>query len=159
MDGSAGYFANASARLRRDLLEWRCGHRCVCPTQLSIGLDTVYSALADSTRREVLRQLTLGPASVSELAQPFDMALPSFVQHLTVLERSGLIRSSKTGRVRTCELIPETLLAAEQWISERRALWEHRVDALTTYVENKHARDAYEQSKSKSKTKKGNRDD
>lgn len=97
-------------------------------------LDTVFRALADPTRRAVLRRLGKGPAPVSELAQPFDMALPSFMQHLRVLEESGLIRSRKKGRVRTCRLVPQPLQRAERWMIEQRALWERRLDQLDAYL-------------------------
>ncbi len=78
----------------------------------------------------MVERLTRGPASVSELAQPLDMSLPAVVQHLQVLETSGLVRTAKVGRVRTCTIDPKTLSLAEKWISERRALWERRLDRL-----------------------------
>ena len=90
--------------------------------------DDVFYALSNATRRKVLEQLTVGPASVSELAAPFDMKLPSFVQHLSVLEGSRLVKSKKRGRVRTYELAPERLRIAEDWLTERRRLWESRLD-------------------------------
>lgn len=96
--------------------------------------DDVFLALSNTTRRRVIEQLTVGPASVSELAAPFDMALPSFVQHLAVLERSRLVRSRKRGRVRTYELVPDRLRAAEAWLLEQRRLWEARLDRLDAYV-------------------------
>lgn len=99
------------------------------------GLDGVFRALADPTRRAVLARLATGPAPVSELAAPFAMALPSFVQHLAVLERSGLVRSRKSGRVRTYRLAPARLAAAERWMSAQRALWERRLDQLDRYLE------------------------
>jgi DNA-binding transcriptional ArsR family regulator len=97
-------------------------------------LDHVFHALADPTRRAVLRRLGRGPAPVSELAQPFAMALPSFMQHLRVLEESGLVRSRKKGRVRTCRLAPQPLKRAERWMVEQRALWERRLDQLDGYL-------------------------
>ena|SRR4051812_34267352 len=97
-------------------------------------LDGVYRALADPTRRAVLTRLGAGPASVSELARPFAIALPSFTQHLAVLERSGLVRSRKAGRVRTYRLVPEPLVAAERWMAEQRAQWERRLDQLDSYL-------------------------
>lgn len=100
----------------------------------SVRLDLVFHALADSTRRAVLERLSGGPAPVSELAQPFDMALPSFLQHLRVLEACGLVRSRKTGRVRTCELAPQPLKTAEGWLAGQRSLWERRLDQLDTYL-------------------------
>src|SRR5215467_5756459 len=87
-------------------------------------LDRVFRALGDPTRRAVLGRLGVGPAPVSELARPFDMALPSFTQHLDVLERCGLVRSQKVGRVRTYRLVPQPLEAAERWMAQQRALWE-----------------------------------
>jgi len=98
------------------------------------ALDGVFHALADSTRRAVLARLSTGPASVSELAQPFEMALPSFMQHLRVLEGSGLVSTTKQGRVRTCEMEPEALTSAQDWISEQKALWEGRLDRLESYL-------------------------
>jgi DNA-binding transcriptional ArsR family regulator len=91
------------------------------------ALNNVFHALADPTRRAVLRQLTRGPASITELAKPFDMALPSFM--------SDLIRSRKTGRVRTCTLKPRKLARAERWLAEQRVLWEDRTDRLAAYAE------------------------
>src|SRR3569832_562130 len=88
--------------------------------------DDVFHALSNPTRRRVLEQLSEGPATVSELAAPFDMALPSFVQHLSVLERSRLVRSKKQGHVRTYELAPEPLEVAEDWLAERRRQKEAR---------------------------------
>jgi DNA-binding transcriptional ArsR family regulator len=82
-----------------------------------------------------------GPASVSALAAPFAMALPSFMKHLCVLERSGVIRSNKVGRVRTCELRPKTLSRAEQWIAEQRAVWEARTDRMSAFAERLHQED------------------
>jgi DNA-binding transcriptional ArsR family regulator len=93
-------------------------------------LDDAFRALADPTRRAVLERLSLGTASVSELAQPFEMALPSFLQHLRVLEDSGLIRSHKVGRVRTCAVNSLYLKQAEIWLAEQRAIWEKRLDQL-----------------------------
>jgi len=97
-------------------------------------MNDVFRALADPTRRHVLERLSKSPASVSTLAEPFDMALPSFVQHLRVLEDSGLVRSTKTGRVRTYELVPKRLKAAEHWLSKQRTLWERRLDQLDEYL-------------------------
>ncbi len=98
------------------------------------GLDVVFQALADPTRRAVLARLGQGPASVSELAQPFGMALPSFMKHIRMLEGGGLIRTRKTGRVRTCVLEKRALAQAEAWLSEQRALWEGRTDRLEQFV-------------------------
>ena len=98
-------------------------------------LDRVFQALADPTRRAVLARLARGRAPVSELAEPFDMALPSFLQHLRELEASGLVRSQKSGRVRICRISPKPLQAAEGWMIEQRALWERRLDQLDRYLE------------------------
>lgn len=98
--------------------------------------DDVFYALSNSTRRKVLEQLSAGPASVSELAAPFDMRLPSFVEHLAVLERSRLVKSKKRGRVRTYEIVPERFKLAEDWLSERRELWEDRLDRFDKYVKH-----------------------
>jgi DNA-binding transcriptional ArsR family regulator len=96
--------------------------------------DDVFYALSNSTRRRVLERLSGGPATVSELAAPFDMKLPSFVQHLSVLERSRLVKSKKQGRVRTYELAPERFKVAEDWLTARRQLWEARLDRFDEYV-------------------------
>src|SRR5512132_3298634 len=90
--------------------------------------DDVFYALSSSTRRKVLEKLSVGPASVSELAAPFDMKLPSFVQHMSVLEQSRLVKSKKRGRIRTYEIVPERFKVAEDWLSEQRQLWESRFD-------------------------------
>jgi len=100
----------------------------------SIQLNRVFQALADPTRRAVLERLNRGPAPMSELAEPFAMALPSFSQHLDVLEDCGLVRSSKEGRVRTYEFVPKKLEAAEDWLAKQRALWERRLDQLDNYI-------------------------
>ncbi len=100
----------------------------------SARLDRVFHALADPTRRAVLEQLGSGPASMTELAQPFRMALPSFSQHLHVLEDCGLVRSRKKGRVRTYQLAPKPLKAAEDWMARQRALWERRIDQMEEYL-------------------------
>lgn len=96
--------------------------------------DRLFRALADPTRRQVVERLGRGAASVSELAGGFDMALPSFVEHLKVLESSGLVRSEKTGRVRTYELVPGGLRPLEDWLSAQRRLWEQRLDQLDAYL-------------------------
>jgi len=97
-------------------------------------LDRVYRALADPTRRTVIGRLCKGAASVSDLAKPFDMALPTFLQHLKVMEECGLLRSRKSGRVRTFEFEPHVLKKAESWIAEQRAVWEQRLDQFDDYV-------------------------
>ncbi len=103
------------------------------PNQI-IALDRVFNALADPTRRAVLERLSEGPVPVSELAQPFDMALSSFTQHLNVLEGCGLVTSEKTGRVRTYELASEPLQAAEHWMVAQRSIWQTRLDQLDHYL-------------------------
>jgi DNA-binding transcriptional ArsR family regulator len=107
----------------------------------SAHLSEVFYALADPTRRSIIGTLGAGPASVSTLASPFAMALPSFMKHLAILERSGMIRSRKSGRVRTCELRPAALTQAEQWIVAQRALWEARSDRMTAFAEKLHQED------------------
>ncbi len=96
--------------------------------------DLLFQALADPSRRAMVDRLTRGPASVSELARPLRMSLPAVVQHLHVLEHSGLVRSHKLGRVRTCTVEPAALRAAEQWIADRRAFWEESLDRLGEYL-------------------------
>jgi DNA-binding transcriptional ArsR family regulator len=103
------------------------------PNEL-IQLDQVFQALTDPTRRAVLERLSRGPAATLELALPFDMALPSFTQHMNVLERVGLVKSMKLGRVRTYEIAPKSLQVAEVWISDQRKLWESRLNQLDTYL-------------------------
>lgn len=94
----------------------------------------MFQALADPGRRRMIERLTRGPASVSELAKPMAMSLPAVVQHLQVLEASGLVRSEKVGRVRTCHIEPRALRNAERWIAERRTIWEKRLDRLGDYL-------------------------
>jgi len=98
--------------------------------QQTAELDDVFRALADPTRRTVIQRLATGSASTSELAEPFAMALPSFTQHLSVLERAGLVTSTNAGRVRTYELVPAALDVADGWLAEQRRLWERRLDQL-----------------------------
>ena len=100
----------------------------------SVDLSRVFQALADPTRRAVVTRLCAGPAAVSELARPFAMALPSFAQHLEVLERAGLVRSRKRGRVRTYALAPRRLQVAERWMQRQRAQWETRLDQLDAFL-------------------------
>lgn len=102
----------------------------------SAQLNKVFQALADPTRRAVLARLSNGPAPMSELAQPFSMALPSFSQHLDVLENSGLVRSRKKGRVRTYQITGKPLQAAESWIAAQRQLWEQRLDQLDDFLKD-----------------------
>lgn len=96
--------------------------------------DDVFHALSHPTRRGVLEHLSRGPATVSELAAPFDLRLPSFVEHLATLERARLVKSRKRGRVRTYELAPERLKAAEDWLSARRQVWEARLDRFEKHI-------------------------
>lgn len=97
-------------------------------------LDRVFQALADPSRRGMMERLSRGPASVSELAGPLDMSLAAALQHVQVLEASGLVRSRKVGRIRTCSIDPATLRSAEDWISGRRIAWERRLDRLGDYL-------------------------
>ncbi|HEU5266234.1 MAG TPA: metalloregulator ArsR/SmtB family transcription factor [Jatrophihabitans sp.] len=105
-------------------------------------VDGVLHALADPTRRQMVEQLGRGPATVSELARPLPMSLPAVVQHLQVLEASGLVRSAKVGRVRTCRLVVKRLDTVDDWIAERRRSWERRLDRLGDFL----AREAAEAS-------------
>jgi DNA-binding transcriptional ArsR family regulator len=98
------------------------------------SVDPLFHALGDPTRRSMVERLARGPASVSELAGPLSMSLSAVVQHLAILEASGLVRSEKVGRVRTCSIEPTALSLAEQWIVQRRAEWERRFDRLGTYL-------------------------
>ena len=101
--------------------------------QSTIAND-VFHALSDSTRRRVLERLSVGPATVSELAAPFDMKLPSFVQHLSVLKQSRLVKSKKRGRVRTYEIVPARFKVVEDWLAKQHKLWESRLDRFDAYV-------------------------
>jgi DNA-binding transcriptional ArsR family regulator len=108
---------------------------------LDAALNPVFHALADPTRRAFVERLTLGPASVSELARPVAMTLSAVMQHLAVLEASGLVRSEKKGRVRTCRVEPRALASAEAWIAGQRAVWEGRLDRFEAYVEEMKTRE------------------
>jgi DNA-binding transcriptional ArsR family regulator len=101
----------------------------------SASLDLTYQALADPARRSMLARLVRGPTSVTELARPLDMSLPAVMQHLAVLEASGLVRSTKVGRVRTCRIERPALSLAEQWIQQRRIEWEQHLDRLGEYLQ------------------------
>ncbi|HEX3488073.1 MAG TPA: metalloregulator ArsR/SmtB family transcription factor [Streptosporangiaceae bacterium] len=105
-------------------------------------LDRVFQALADPGRRTMLERLSAGPASVSELARPLSMSLAAVLQHVQVLEASGLVRSKKLGRTRTCQLNPVVLRSAEHWISERRTLIERRLDRLGEYLAERESDDS-----------------
>ena len=102
--------------------------------QSAAAADDVFHALSNPTRRQVLERLSVGPATVSELAAPFDMRLPSFVQHLAVLEHRRLVTSRKRGRVRTYEIAPERFNVVDDWLSARRRLWEARLDRFDQHV-------------------------
>src|SRR5579863_3590235 len=101
----------------------------------STPLDRAFQALADPTRRAMIERLSRSPASVSELKRPLPMSLPAVMQHLAVLEASGLVLTEKAGRVRTCRVNPAALAEAEQWIAARRIEWERRLDRLGEYLE------------------------
>ncbi len=100
----------------------------------SIDLDQAFSALADPTRRAIVSRLCEGPKTVSELSEPFQLALPSLLKHVQVLEQSGLVTSEKAGRVRTCKIEPHALHATEAWIHQHIAVWEQRLDRLEAHI-------------------------
>jgi DNA-binding transcriptional ArsR family regulator len=102
---------------------------------LNYELDKTFAALADPARRAIVERLVSGPASVSELAKPLPMSLPAVMLHLKVLEESGLVTSRKEGRVRTCRIEPQMLSQAEQWVSERRRMWERNLDRLGAFLD------------------------
>ncbi len=104
------------------------------------ALDEVFAALADPTRRAVIRRLGAGPASVGELARPFPITLPSFMKHVRTLESSGLIRTRKSGRVRACTLDRDRLSLVEDWLAGERRLWERRTDRLEQFVTDQETR-------------------
>lgn len=99
-----------------------------------IAIDRVFHALGDPTRRSIVEKLSEGPITVSRLAKPLDITLAAVVQHLQILERSGLVRTEKVGRIRTCRMEPKGLTVAERWIGDRRSLWERRFDRLGTLL-------------------------
>ena len=107
-------------------------------------LDGVFRSLADPTRRAVLGRLGAGPASIGELAAPFDMALPSFMKHIRYLESTGWIRTRKIGRVRTCTLERKSFVVIETWLSEQRSIWEGRTDRLERFVISTHNKETSE---------------
>jgi len=120
-----------------------CGLKQVCEIlnpmlNQEIPVDLVFQALAVQARRVMVERLSLGPASVTQLAKPLSISLPAVVQHLQVLEASGLIRSEKAGRVRTCRIEPAALKTAEDWIARRRANWERRLDRLAKHLGEAH---------------------
>lgn len=116
-------------------------------TVATAPVDAVFRALSDPTRRQVLERLTQGPASVSELAEPFDMKLPSFVQHLGILEECRLVSSEKKGRVRTYRIDLERMKLAEEWLASQRKVWETRLDRLDEYLKRLNQRNKNQQGK------------
>lgn len=136
--GQSGPLPAASALLhlirRCAILKWMLQYLPTRPTPLEPPIDVVFHALSDANRRAMIDRLLDGPASVSELARPLAISLPAVVQHLHVLEASGVVRSHKVGRVRTCEIEPLALSTAERWISERRATWEAGLDRLGAFL-------------------------
>ena len=106
----------------------------------SADLDRAFSALADPTRRAIVSRLCNGPKSVSELSEPFDLALPSLLKHVRVLEQSGLVSSEKVGRVRTCKIEPSALHATEAWIHQHISVWENRLDRMEAHIEEMRGR-------------------
>lgn len=117
---------------------YSASHSVSVPASRPASISELFQALADPTRCAIVRALADGAQTVSVLAEPFEMALPSFMKHLGVLERSGLVRSSKSGRTRRCELVPARLAQAEQWLVEQRAMWEARSDRMVAFVERLH---------------------
>lgn len=111
------------------------------------AIARLFVTLADPNRRQMVERLSYGPASVSELAKPLGVSLAAVVQHIQHLEESGLVRTEKVGRIRTCYLRPEGLRPAEQWIADRRALWERRLDRLGALVDGPEAAESTRQSK------------
>ena len=109
--------------------------------KLSTDLDRAFSALADPTRRAIVGRLCAGPKSVSDLAKPFDIALPSLLKHVRVLEESGLISSEKSGRVRTCTVEPRALQATEAWIHQHICAWEDRLDRMEDHIKRMKEKD------------------
>jgi DNA-binding transcriptional ArsR family regulator len=117
-------------------------------------LDVVFQALSDPTRRYMVEQLSRAPASVSELARPLPVSLPAVVQHLQVLEASGLVRSEKVGRVRTCRIDPDVLTAAQSWIDRQKAIWEQRFDRLEEFLQEEPTERIQKTSRKKERKKK-----
>ena len=102
---------------------------------MQAALDRTFHALSDPTRRAMVQRLARGPASVSELAKPLSISLPAVMQHLQVLVASGIVKSEKVGRVRTCTVDPKALSNAERWIADRRGQWERKLDRLADYLD------------------------
>lgn len=126
--------APSSCTIARPVPRMRSSPDVVMVSPAAEPMDRVFRALSDHTRRDVLERLSRGPATVMELAAPFAMSLPSFTQHLTVLETSGLVHSEKKGRVRTYQISPTGLRRAEDWLGQQRVLWERRLDQLDEYL-------------------------
>jgi DNA-binding transcriptional ArsR family regulator len=105
-----------------------------CVARNAYDVDVVFHALADPSRRAIVERPARGSATVSDLADPLPMSMPAVLQHLQVLERSGLVRSRKTGRVRTCSIEIQALSRVQRWIDERQAGWERRLDRLDAYL-------------------------
>jgi DNA-binding transcriptional ArsR family regulator len=117
----------------------------------STNLDHVFGALSDATRRAIVMRLCGGEASVGELAKPFDMALPSLMKHIQILESSGLVASEKIGRVRTCSIRTEAFETIENWLAAQKEIWERRLDRLEHYVEKLKREENYNARKRRSK--------
>jgi DNA-binding transcriptional ArsR family regulator len=109
-------------------------NQLAAPPQIPTPPNRIFHALADPTRMAMVERLSVGPASVSELARPLEISLPGVLQHLAVLEADGLVRSEKVGRVRTCRIEPAALRSAGDWVAERRAMWEHSLDRLGEFL-------------------------
>ena len=128
-----GHACMAGQTLKRSLDN--LGYIIILKHMLEYNLDKTFSALADPARRAIVERLVAGPATVSELARPLPMSLPAAMLHLKVLKDCGLVTSQKVGRVRTCRIEPRMLSQAEQWVAERRAMWERRLDRLGAFLE------------------------
>jgi DNA-binding transcriptional ArsR family regulator len=100
----------------------------------AMNVDATFRALGDPTRRRAVERLSAGPASMTELARRFDLTLPALSKHLDILEDSGIVRSTKSGRVRTYRLVPGKLALAEHWLAKQRRLWNQRLDQLDNYL-------------------------
>lgn len=129
-----GAYSKYAGKCQTDL-QSRSADAKVSQMANNVALDSIFHALADPTRRGVIQRLGRGPATVSELAEPFDMALPSFMKHVEVLERTRLIRTRKRGRIRTCMLERKNFAAAERWFDEQRAIWASKYRNLDNLLE------------------------
>lgn len=119
-------------------------------TNQSQNLDRLFHALSDATRRAIVLRLSEGPASVSELSKPFEMAMPTLLQHIRVLEHSGLVGTRKVGRVRTCEIKQQAFEATQSWLTRQRSIWEARLDRMEAYAASLQAKE-YSHGKRKNK--------